>query len=145
MQRCFYSLIRIYLNVCYCVCICLTHTCVFICIYILKCSNVILISTHAYIHTLIHNIYIQVVTNPSVLPRILNQLITTETLAPGSISADKLGFRLRLIGGAVREATGEVLLQCIEQVYVLTGTVYTQHSEKSVRKAANKLAKVIII
>ena len=87
----------------------------------------------------------QVVTNPSVLPRILSQLIDSETLTPGSISADKLGFRLRLIGGAVREATGEVLLQCIEQVYVLTGVVYTQHSEKSVRKAANKLVKVIII
>ena len=140
MQRCFYSFICIYLNVFYCVYICLTHTCVFICIYILKYSYVVLISTHAYICA-----YIQVVTSPSVLPRILSQLIDSETLTPGSISADKLGFRLRLIGGAVREATGEVLLQCIEQVYVLTGIVYTQHSEKSVRKAANKLAKVIIL
>jgi hypothetical protein len=51
---------------------------------------------------------------------------------------------MRLVGGAVRACTGNVLVKHMDILKGYTDEVYSLHSEKSVRKAANKLVKVSI-
>jgi hypothetical protein len=79
---------------------------------------------------------------PSSLPTILSSLLDSDTELSGNISPDKLAFKLRLIGGAVREATQVSILQILSKIKPYTEITYTQHAEKPMRKAANKLLKV---
>lgn len=78
---------------------------------------------------------------PALLPLVLDAFVTPDM---SSISTEKLGFRLRVIGGAVRSCGGEILLPQIELLKPLIGKAYTHHSEKIVRKNACKLLRDIL-
>lgn len=77
--------------------------------------------------------------NPSCLIRVLKSLLGGD-IVNGSCSHDKLAFRMRVAGGGLRASQG----LSAEVLTVLTpyfSTEYTNHSEKSVRKATAKLIK----
>ena len=79
--------------------------------------------------------------NPAALPRVLESIIDSD-VASGSCSAEKLAFRLRLAGGAVRSAQGANIVPCLPLLTPFFEAQYTiLHTEKAVRKAACKLVK----
>jgi hypothetical protein len=79
--------------------------------------------------------------NPASLPRVLEVLIDSD-IATGNCSAEKLAFRLRLAGGAVRSAQGVHIVPVLSILRPFFEPQYTTlHTEKAVRKAAGKLLK----
>jgi hypothetical protein len=77
-----------------------------------------------------------------VLRSVLLQLMAGDVCVPGKVSPAKLAFRLRLIGGAVRGAGVAQIGSCLDLLEPLTCTALVHHTDKAVRKAVNKLAKV---
>ena len=55
---------------------------------------------------------------------------------------EKLAFRLRLVGGSVRCATGPVIVPVLPLLLPFLESKYVHHSDKMVRKATSKLWKV---
>jgi hypothetical protein len=76
-----------------------------------------------------------------------------QSVTSGSCSPEKLAFRLRLLSGAVRRATGPALLQkpsdgaasVFDRIRsVLTSSVLITHTDSSVRTAARKLLRDLL-
>lgn len=80
--------------------------------------------------------------NPSSLERVLEELLLDVTSAE-QISGEKIAFRLRLAGGAVRQATAQVIVKNLPTLKTLIEPKFLHHSEKPVRKSALKLMKDI--
>mmetsp|Transcript_274 Transcript_274/g.332 ORF Transcript_274/g.332 Transcript_274/m.332 type:complete len:2038 (+) Transcript_274:135-6248(+) len=79
--------------------------------------------------------------NPSTLNVTLDSLLDSN-VKEGACSIEKLGFRLRLAGGALRSSQGYAAkAENFEILKPFFSTVYTHHAEKAVRKSAYKLLK----
>lgn len=61
-------------------------------------------------------------------------------------SAEKVAFRLRLAGGALRCGTSTHIVSCLPSLLlpIVTSSVYFNHEEKSVRTAVGKLLKDLL-
>ena len=91
--------------------------------------------------------------NPPCIARVLPAILDKDILSQ-SCSHDKLAFRLRLAGGALRSCQaaggGEAGRRCLEDIVlplvlpVVSSTQFTHHTEKTVRKSACKLAKELV-
>ena len=99
-----------------------------------------------------------VTSDPSILPHVLNALLTVPLpSSSGSsssssltlvecYSAEKVAFRLRLAGGALRCGTSRQIIPCLPSLLlpIVTSSVYFNHEEKSVRTAVGKLLKDLL-
>lgn len=84
-------------------------------------------------------------TRPAVLPSLLAKVLDADVLS-NSCATEKLVFRIRIAGGAVRGATGAFVLQEESLALlraVVTSNTFLLHTEKSVRKVTYKLVKDI--
>jgi len=98
-----------------------------------------------------------VTSDPSILPHVLNALLTVPLpSSSGSSSSsltlvecyspEKVAFRLRLAGGALRCGTSRQIIPCLPSLLlpIVTSSVYFNHEEKSVRTAVGKLLKDLL-
>jgi hypothetical protein len=100
-----------------------------------------------------------VTSDPAILPHVLNALLTVPLPSSGSsssssssptlvdcFSAEKIAFRLRLAGGALRCGTSSQIVPCLPSLLlpIVTSSVYFNHDEKSVRTAVGKLLKDLL-
>ena len=96
-----------------------------------------------------------VTSDPAILPHVLNALLTVPLSSSGSssssslvecYSAEKVAFRLRLAGGALRCGTSCQIVPCLPSLLlpIVTSSVYFNHEEKSVRTAVGKLLKDLL-
>lgn len=86
-----------------------------------------------------------VFTNPKILERILKILLNDDVLQ-ATLGGEKLAFRLRLAGGACREAQADNISALYDSLIlpVLSSALLNNHSEKVVRKALMKFLKDVL-
>lgn len=86
------------------------------------------------------------------LRHIVTSLLGNEDILNGGSSSEKLAFRLRIVGGCMRRATGDVLRQYWEyetsSTFGLLHTFFQEqfiyHTDKVVRKAVGKVVKDVL-
>lgn len=95
--------------------------------------------------TLAKIVEIAVATNPmKLLPIFVSELLDNDVRTL-SCSFEKVAFRLRLVGGACRNATGNSIVSILETIkLVINDNKFCSHPEKSVRKATFKLVKDVL-
>lgn len=79
--------------------------------------------------------------DPDAFPILLSKLLTNEILTTGSVSNEKLMFRVRLIASGFLSCQTASFVRCYEQVKPLTTPEFINHTDKGIRKAVHKLIK----
>lgn len=82
--------------------------------------------------------------SPELLLDVLTVVLDLDKGGLCAVSAEKMAFRLRLAGGAVRRATASQVSQCLHLLQPYLETNQLHHAEKCVRKAVSKLAKDVL-
>lgn len=86
---------------------------------------------------------------PELLSIVLEQLAGQDDFlaSVSDVSTDKLTYRMRLLAGAFRRATGDAIVHsepAKQVIAILTSEVLIQHTDKDVRKMVTKLVKDVL-
>ena len=79
---------------------------------------------------------------PRKIREIIEKILNNEDLITGKANAERISFRVRLVGACCRMSQGQYILECYDLIKPLfNNTALLYHEDHQVRKAIGKLAK----